>query len=103
MPDDVVRVGVILTSKTAGMSLDQVRALLDAEAEGRREVLTAHLAELDRRQAEMERSRHMTEHALACRAHDIATCPNFRAHVADLVDGDGRWPHPVPTAQASAG
>jgi DNA-binding transcriptional MerR regulator len=91
--DDVVRVGVILSSKTAGMSLEQIRALLDAGAAGRRELLTAHLAELDRRQAEMERSRHLTEHALGCRAHDIATCPNFRAHVRDVVDGNGRWAH----------
>jgi DNA-binding transcriptional MerR regulator len=91
--DDLVRVGVILSSKAAGMSLEQIQALLDAEAAGRHEILTAHLAELDRRQAEMERSRHMTEHALACRAHDIATCPRFRAHVRDVVDGTGRWAH----------
>jgi DNA-binding transcriptional MerR regulator len=91
--DDLVRVGVVLSSKAAGMSLEEIQALLDAEAAGRHEILTAHLAELDRRQAEMERSRHMTEHALACRAHDIATCQRFRAHVQEVVEGTGRWAH----------
>jgi len=88
--DDVVRVAVIMRSKTAGMSLHQIRLLLDASAEGRREVLEAHLADLDRRMAEMARSRDMTVHALDCRAHDIATCPNFRTHVADVLDGTTR-------------
>jgi hypothetical protein len=30
-----------------------------------------------------------SRHALECRAHDIASCPNFRAHVQDIVDGKG--------------
>lgn len=88
--DDAYRVAVIVSSKAAGMSLDQIRSLLDAGADGRREILTDHLADLQARMAEMERSRHLTEHALECRAHDIATCPNFRAHVADLVAGTRR-------------
>jgi MerR family transcriptional regulator, copper efflux regulator len=88
--DDVVRVAVIMRSKAAGMSLHQILLLLDASAEGRREVLEAHLADLDHRMAEMARSRDMTVHALDCRAHDIATCPNFRAHVADVLDGTTR-------------
>lgn len=84
---DAYRVAVIISSKAAGMSLPQVRALVDATADDRRAVLTAHLADLEQRMAEMERSRFLTEHALACRAHDIAQCPNFRAHVQDIVDG----------------
>lgn len=93
--DDAYRVAVILTSKASGMSLDQIRTLIDAEADGRREALKAHLVELDRRQAEIERSRRMTEHALECRAHDIATCPGFRAHVGDIVEGT-RTGFPLP-------
>ena len=27
----------------------------------------------------------MTQHAFDCKAHDIATCPHFRAQVADLL------------------
>ncbi|MBV6727944.1 MerR family transcriptional regulator [Nocardioides daeguensis] len=85
--DDAYRVAAILASKASGMSLDQIRTLVDASVEGRRDALRAHLDELDRRQAELERSRHMTKHALECRAHDITTCPGFQAHVSDIVDG----------------
>lgn len=85
---DAYRVAAILSSKAAGMSLEQIRALLDATAADRRAALTAHLEDLEQRMAEMERSRHMTEHALECRAHDITECPRFRAHVAGIVAGE---------------
>ena len=93
---DAYRVATIVSSKAAGMSLEQIRSLFDASTDGRRRILTDHLADLEARMAEMERSRHITEHALECRAHDIATCPNFRAHVADLVAGTKRG---FPTAR----
>lgn len=89
-PDDLVRVAVILRSKAAGMSLEQIAVLLDAGAPERHRVLEEHIADLDRRTEEMRRSREMTEHALRCRAHDIATCPRFKAAVEDLVDGRTR-------------
>lgn len=85
--EEVVRVAIILRSKSAGMSLEQILVMLDAGADGRREVLGAHVADLDRRMAEMVRSREMTMHALECRAHDVATCPRFLASVEDIVDG----------------
>ncbi|WP_243060495.1 MerR family transcriptional regulator [Nocardioides sp. SR21] len=84
---DLVRIAVILRSKAAGMSLDQIAVLLDAGAADRHAVLAAHIADLDRRMAEMQLSREMTEHALSCRAHDIATCPRFRERVADMLAG----------------
>ena len=87
---DAYRVATILVSKASGMSLDQIRTLVDASAAGRRDALSAHLVELDRRQAEIERSRHMTNHALECRAHDITACPGFQAHVEDIVEGTTR-------------
>ena len=85
--DDLVRIAVILRSKAAGMSLEQIAVMLDSGAADRHRVLEEHIADLDRRMAEMERSRAMTEHALRCRAHDIATCPRFKEGVADLVAG----------------
>ena len=84
---DLVRVAVIVRNKAAGMSLEQIGVLLDGEAAGRHEVLEAHLRDLDERARSVERSREMTEHALRCRAHDIAACPRFAAHVADLTQG----------------
>jgi DNA-binding transcriptional MerR regulator len=92
--DDAYRVAAIVSSKAAGMSLEQIRSLLDSGAEGRHRILTEHLEDLSARMAEMERSRHLTEHALECRAHDVANCPNFRAHVADLVAGTRKGLHP---------
>jgi DNA-binding transcriptional MerR regulator len=83
--DDVVRIAVVIRSQAAGMSLEQIRLLLDGGARGRHEVLEAHVADLDRRMEEMARSREMTLHALRCRAHDIATCPRFSAWVEDLL------------------
>ena len=96
--DDLVRIAVVLRSKAAGMSLEQVAVLLDAGSADRHRVLEAHIADLDRRMEEMRLSREMTLHALECRAHDIATCPRFRDHVEDLVagttDGSSLWTTP---------
>lgn len=83
--DEVVRIAVIQRSKAAGMSLEQIAVLLDDGSAGRHEVLQAHLDDLDRRMQEMRLSREMTEHAMRCRSHDIATCPRFRASVADVL------------------
>ncbi len=83
--DDVVRIAVIQRSKAAGMSLEQIGVLLDDGSAGRHQVLQEHLDDLDRRMDEMRRSREMTEHAMRCRSHDIATCPRFRAGVADVL------------------
>jgi MerR family transcriptional regulator, copper efflux regulator len=93
--DDVVRVAVIVRSKAAGMTLDQIRVLLDEDAPERHEILQTHLDDLDRRMRELESARAMTAHAYECDQHDIATCPNFVATVADLLDG-GTWPTPRP-------
>jgi MerR family copper efflux transcriptional regulator len=89
--DDLVRIGVIVRSKAAGMSLEQIGVLLDENAPERHRVLEEHLTELDRRMADMERSRRMTEHALRCRSHDITTCPRFRSIMDEVVAGTGTW------------
>jgi MerR family copper efflux transcriptional regulator len=96
--DDAFRVATIIRSKAAGMSLEQIRVMLDGGAYDRHVILEEHIADLDRRMAEMELSREMTRHALECRAHDITSCPNFRAHVRDIVDG--RAGHRPPFAES---
>lgn len=83
--DDLVRIATVVRSKEAGLSLEQIRVLLTSDSHGRHLVLEGHLAELDRRIAEIRLARAMAEHAFNCRAHDIAECPRFRAHVADIV------------------
>ncbi len=95
---DSVRIAVILRNKAAGLSLEQIRVLLDDAAPDRHRVLEEHIAELDRRAADIEQARAMTEHALRCRSHDITECPRFRTHVADVLSGEARWllVHTVP-------
>lgn len=103
--DDLVRIAVILRNKAAGMSLDQIRVLLDEDAPDRHRVLEEHVAELDRRAADIAQARAMTEHALRCQAHDITECPRFRRHVADVLAGEARWlvVHTEPPAGAPRG
>lgn len=90
--DDLVRIAVILRSKAAGMSLEQIAVLLDDDhGPQRHRVLQEHIADLDRRMEEMRASRAMTLHAFECEAHDITRCPHFRAMVTDVLDGSGTW------------
>ena len=89
--DDLVRIAVIVRSKAAGMSLEQIAVLLDDSSPQRHQVLEAHLADLDRRMVEMERSKEMTEHALRCRHHDITECPRFRSMIDDVLAGTRRF------------
>ena len=97
--DELVRIAIIQRNKLAGMSLEQIRVLLDAGARDRREVLEGHLRDLQDRMLALERSREMTEHALRCRAHDITACPRFVAAVDDLVEGRS---HPALRGRAGA-
>jgi DNA-binding transcriptional MerR regulator len=100
--DDVVRIAVILRSKAAGMTLEQIATLLDDDHGPRRHaVLQEHLADLDRRMEEMRLSREMTVHAFQCEAHDITRCPHFRSMIADVLDGSATWPAaPAPNSGA---
>ena len=92
--DDLVRVAVIVRSKAAGMSLDQIRVLLDEDAPERHVVIQSHLDELDRRMRELASARAMAAHAFECERHDITTCPRFIETLADLLEG-GTWPSEV--------
>lgn len=94
---DAYRVAVILASKAAGMTLEQIRALTDSGSAGRHQILEAHLDDIDGRIAALERSRAMARHAMECQAHDISTCPNFRRNIEDIVSGERigmGWPEP---------
>lgn len=106
-PDEVVRVAAILASQSAGLSLEQIRTMFDTEATGRRELLEQHLADLERRRAELEVAREVTAHALDCRAHDLTTCPRFRESVGALLHGDpvpeGRHPREWRVTAGDAG
>ncbi len=51
---DAWRVGVIVASKAAGMTLEQIRALVDSGSAGRHEILETHLADIARRTDEAD-------------------------------------------------
>src|SRR5687768_5930495 len=51
---DVVRIAVVIRSKLAGMSLDQIAVLLDSGAPDRHRILQDHIDDLDRRMADMQ-------------------------------------------------
>lgn len=90
--DDLVRIAVILRSKAAGMTLEQIVVLVgDDHGSKRHAVLQQHIADLDRRMSEMQQSRAMTVHAFECEAHDITQCPHFRSFVADVLEGTRDW------------
>src|SRR3954447_26747500 len=56
--DDLVRIAVILRSKAAGMTLDQIVVLVgDDHGSKRHAILQQHIADLDRRMSEMQQSR----------------------------------------------
>jgi MerR family copper efflux transcriptional regulator len=91
--DDLVRIAVILRGKLAGMSLEQIAVLLsDDHGPARHAVLQEHIADLDRRMAEMERSQAMAVHAFECEAHDLTRCPGFRSTIEDVLAGTAPWP-----------
>lgn len=85
--DDFVRIAAIRASQSAGLSLEQIGTMLDTTSYGRHELLEQHLADLERRRAELEASRAVTRHALECSAHDLTTCPRFRSALARLWEG----------------
>jgi DNA-binding transcriptional MerR regulator len=84
---DAVRIGLVLCLKVAGMSLEQVRTVIDGDTPGRHDLITSHVDELDRRIAAMVRARSMAAHALECDEHDVAMCPRFQDHLQEVLAG----------------
>lgn len=83
--DQIVRIAVIQRSQASEMTLKQIGVMLDDRARERHEVLQQHLDDIERRMEDMRRSSAMTEHAMNCRSHEIATCPRFRAGVDHVM------------------
>lgn len=77
--DHVVRVMTIIRAKAGGMSLEQIREVLDAAGQGaRRALLQRQHAELARRLEEIADSKRLIEHLMECRADDFSQCPDYR-------------------------
>lgn len=77
--DEVARVILILRGKAVGLSLADIRQMLEApDRAARQEVLRRHHAELERRIAEAAIAKAMVEHAMTCEYADFTRCPTFR-------------------------
>lgn len=76
----VERLALITLGRTAGFALDEIAAMLAADAQPRidRRRLTAKADELDRRIRELAAMRDGLRHAAACRAPSHMECPTFR-------------------------
>ncbi|WP_328989815.1 MerR family transcriptional regulator [Kribbella sp. NBC_01245] len=74
----VDRVAVILRAKKAGLSLDRMRRVLTGGLAERRTVLKTQYDDLVAQIAEAQAALAMLDHALACRADPLESCPHFR-------------------------
>ncbi len=83
-PDHLYRIAMILRAKEAGFALDDIREMFagDGPAE-RTAVLRRHRAALADRIARAQASLDLIDCALECQHDDLATCPHFRAMIAD--------------------
>lgn len=102
-PEHVARVTMILRAQEAGLTLDHLRRVLAApDAAARRELLSSHHADLDRRMREIELARKMIEHALHCPEQDFTRCMVFQEIVTGVA-GDTPAPAHEDAAASGAG
>ena len=82
---DRYRIAAIIRAKAAGLSLDEIRDLLDVgDPVARRRLLLRHRDSLVTRIAATQSSLAMIETVLECKHGDVVTCPRF----TELLDGD---------------
>lgn len=91
--EHVDRVAMIMRGKEAGLSLSDIRSMLDApDVTSRRVVLTRHLESLEDRIVQAQTAKAMVEHALRCTADDFTRCPNFLRIVSRVPHHSGVCP-----------
>ena len=78
------RVALILQAKAAGLSLEQIRGVVEApDGTARRDRLTAFLTELDERIEGLRAARELVAHAVACPREDFLACARMREILQD--------------------
>ncbi|GAB2517100.1 MerR family transcriptional regulator [Nocardiopsis aegyptia] len=85
------RVALILQAKAAGLSLEQIREVVEApDGTARRDRLTAFLAELDERIERLRSARELVAHAVGCPHEDFLACARMREILHDCrIPGNG--------------
>ena len=86
--DQLCRIAVILRAREAGLSLDEIREMLnEREPDLRRAVLQRRRADLLRVIERATASLNMIDCALGCAHEDFTECATFQARVAAAVTG----------------
>ncbi|MGK5676491.1 MerR family transcriptional regulator [Micromonospora sp. URMC 106] len=85
--DDLVRVASIVRLKQAGLPLPDIGEFLASiHTAAHKDVLRRNRRVLQARMAALRSALEFLEAGLNCSHEDITTCPNYRAHLAELVD-----------------
>lgn len=85
-PDVVTRIAVIVVSKRAGFSLDEIYELFSPEAfVGGKTLLTSKLDELRQRRDELDAAISGLEHAIACEERSPFECAGFQSTLPDVL------------------
>lgn len=80
--DHVIRVMTIIRAKAAGMSLEQIREVLNVSGQAERQaLLQRHHVALERRLEEISASKSLIEHLMRCSADDFTQCPDYQRMV----------------------
>jgi MerR family transcriptional regulator, copper efflux regulator len=89
----VARVALILRGKQVGLSLPAIQEVLAAhDRSARRELLLRHQRAIERQIAELNAAHRLIQHALACPADDITSCPKLQAMLLGANAADGHDP-----------
>lgn len=84
--DDLARVASIMFMKQAGLPLPDIREFLTSiHTSARKGVLRRNHHALRTRMTALRSALDLVEAGLNCTHEDIATCPNYRAHLAELM------------------
>jgi DNA-binding transcriptional MerR regulator len=85
----VRQVGVVLLLRDLGFTLAEIARLMGGEPDrlGRDDLIRGKIDELDALIRDAEIARVALDHALACPADDVRTCPKFLAIVDDRLEG----------------
>lgn len=80
------RARMVQGCQSAGMSLDQIRIVLDSSQRGRAAVIEAQRQRIAHRQIELQRTERFLEHVLACRHSLVTRCPECSRYPGRSTD-----------------
>jgi DNA-binding transcriptional MerR regulator len=91
-PNVLERLGLIAVGRSAGFSLDEIRAMFstDGEPDIDRRLLVAKADELDRQVRRLAAMRDGLRHAARCPAPSHMECPKFRQIVRRALDNPAK-------------